>query len=183
MNEEVDQLVRRVRQGEIEAYAEIVRRLEQPVWRVVAALLPRMDQARDVMQKVFVEAYLHLDQYQIGRDFTAWIKTIARNQVRQELRRWNRESKHLSYYRAFLLQQMEHPAQEEQEQLYHDALQACLERLPPVPARALHLRYNQGAAFEHIAAALGTTKTAVEKLLSRARRALRDCIEARLAQA
>jgi RNA polymerase sigma-70 factor (ECF subfamily) len=182
--DEVDVLVRRVRGGEIEVFAELVRCFEPPVWRVVAALLHNFEESREVMQQVFIDAYLHLDQYQLGRDFGAWIRGIARNRVRQELRRLSRESKHLAVYREHLLERLQdEAAQEREEQAYLDALDACRGQVPEQSARVVRLRYTEEMTFEQIAAELGTTRTAVEKLLSRVRLALRDCIETRLAQA
>ena len=180
--DEVDLLVRRVRSGEIEAFAEIVRRFEQPVWRVVAALLQNFEESREVMQQVFVDAYLHLDQYRLGQDFGAWIKAIARNRVRQELRRLSRETKHLAVYREHLLERMHDEDSDRHEQAYLEALDACREKLPEHSARVVRLRYTEGKTFDQIAAELDTTKTAVEKLLSRVRLALRDCVETRLAE-
>lgn len=182
--DEVELLVRRVRSGEVEAFAGIVRRFEQPVWRVIAALLQNFEESREVMQQVFVDAYLHLDQYQLGCDFGAWIKAIARNRVRQELRRLGRESKHLAAYREHLLQRLQDEVTlDRHEQAYLDALDACREQLPEHSARVVRLRYTDGMTFEQIATELATTKSTVEKLLSRVRLALRNCIEARLAQA
>ncbi len=182
--EHVDLLVRRVRSGEVEVYAEIVRRFERPVWRVAAAMLQDFEQSREIMQQVFVEAYLHLDQYQLGRDFESWIKTIARNQVRQELRRLSRESNRLDVYRESLLQRLQNDEMAQQhEEAYLDALARCREKLPRRSAEALHLRYGEGQSFGDIASRLKTTKTAVEKLLSRIRLTLRECIESHLAEA
>jgi RNA polymerase sigma-70 factor (ECF subfamily) len=182
--DEVDLLVARVRGGEVEAFTGIIRRFEQPVWRVVAALLQNIEESREVMQQVFIDAYLHLDQYRLGCDFGAWIKAIARNRVRQELRRLSRESKHLAVYREYLLQRLkDEAALDRHEQAYLDALEACREQLPEHLARVVRLRYMDGKTFDQIATELATTKSAVEKLLSRVRLALRDCIEARLAQA
>lgn len=180
--QEFDLLVRRVRSGEIEAYAEIVRACEQTVWRVVAAMLQDFEQSRDVMQQVFVDAYVHLDQYQLGRDFPAWIKTIARNRVRQELRRLMRETRRLGVYREQLLQ-ANFEQSDRHEADFFDALTACRQKLPDRSQQVLHWRYHEGKSFDEIARLLGGTKAAAEKLLSRVRSALRECIESRLAEA
>lgn len=181
--EQVDLLVRRVRSGEVEAYAEIIRHFEQPVWRVVAAMLQDFEQSREVMQQVFVDAYLHLDQYELGRDFGAWIKTIARNRVRQELRRLMRETRRLHDYREQLAGQLADERGGQQESEYVDALEHCRQKLPERSSQAIRWRYHEGKSFQEIATLLGSTQAAAEKLLSRVRLSLRDCIEGRLAEA
>jgi RNA polymerase sigma-70 factor (ECF subfamily) len=180
---EVDALVRRVRGGEVEVFAELIRRYEQPVWRVVAAMLQSIDESRELLQQVFVDAYLNLDQFRLGEDFGLWIKAIARNCVRKELRRLARESKRLHVYRERLLQRLQDDmASERHTQAYLEALSACREQLPERSADVLDRRYGQGKTFEQIAQELEVTQAAVEKLLSRVRLALRDCIQLRLAQ-
>lgn len=182
--EDVDLLIRRVRAGETEVFAEIIRRFEQPVWRVVAAMLQRFEESREIMQQVFVDAYRNLHQYQLGRDFGVWIKAIARNCVRKELRRLSRESRRLSVYREHLEFRLRGTAEADRhEEEYLDALERCRKELPERSATALDHRYVEGKPFEQIARILKTTSTAVEKLLSRARTMLRDCIEKRLSEA
>jgi RNA polymerase sigma-70 factor (ECF subfamily) len=184
MTGEIDLLIRRIRGGETECFAEVIRRFEQPVWRVVAAMLQDFDRSREMLQQVFVNAYVHLDQFQFGRDFEAWIKEIARNCVRQELRRTARQSAHLEGYRLHLEQAWSVAATaESQEARYLEALANCREQLPERSAQAITWRYEQGRSFEEIAKQLSTTRDAVEKLLSRARLLLRECIETRLAKA
>ena len=183
MTGEIDLLIRRIRGGETECFAEVIRRYEQPVWRVVAAMLQDFDRSREMLQQVFVNAYLHLDQFQLGRDFEAWIKEIARNCVRQELRRTARQSAHLEAYRLHLEQEWSAPTATEAEARYLAALAACRGELPERSAQAINWRYEQGHSFEEIAKQLATTRDAAEKLLSRVRLLLRECIETRLAKA
>jgi RNA polymerase sigma-70 factor (ECF subfamily) len=181
MMDETEQLVRRVRAGETEAYAELIRKFELPVWQVVAAMLQDFHEARDALQQTFVDAYVHLDQFQLGRDFGFWIKEIARNRVRQELRRMSRESNRLAVYRAQLEERLaDAPTAERYEQKYFDALRRCRAELPERTAQALAWRYEGGKSFDEVAALLETTRSAAEKLLSRARVALRDCLATRL---
>jgi RNA polymerase sigma-70 factor (ECF subfamily) len=181
---DTDLLVRRIRSGETECFAEIIRRFERPVWRVVAAMLQDFEQSREVQQQVFMSAYMHLDQYQLGRDFGVWIKSIARNCVRQELRRLARESNRLEVYRLRLEERWKDlVAAECHEEQYLEALARCRQQLPERSAQAVTWRYEQAKSFEEIAALLETTREAAEKLLSRARSLLRACIETQLAQA
>jgi RNA polymerase sigma-70 factor (ECF subfamily) len=64
---------------------------------------------------------------------------------------------------------------------YLEALRACLERVHGRAARALDLRYRAGRPLEAIARELGVREAGVKSMLVRARRALRECIERRLA--
>lgn len=62
-----------------------------------------------------------------------------------------------------------------------DALRECLEKTPADGRRLLELRYFEGRACDEIAHATGLGRDAVYQRLSRLHRALKACIERRLA--
>jgi RNA polymerase sigma-70 factor (ECF subfamily) len=181
---ELDSIIDRVLDGQTEAYAEIVRRYQREVGRIVVAMLGDPEKTADLVQQVFVDAFLHLDQFQRGRDFGAWIKEIARNRVRQELRSLVREERRLAVYRQRLLARLtDERASSRFEQDYLDALRQCQEQLPEQSAELVRRRYIQRQSFEEIAASQESTPGAIQRMLSRIRLALRACVEARLAEA
>jgi RNA polymerase sigma-70 factor (ECF subfamily) len=63
-----------------------------------------------------------------------------------------------------------------------DALEACVGGLPDNDRRILELRYYDDRSCGEVASALGLTLEAVYQKLSRLHRALRQCIERRLAR-
>ena len=123
-------------------------------------------------------ALQHLDRFRAGGDFGVWIKAIARNLAKQELRTRSREDRRMEVYQGLL----ENRRTEERETAVAEALRLCREKLPERGAEALTMRYERALSFEEIADALGATVNATRQLLSRVRVALRDCIEKRLAQ-
>ena len=174
---ETDNTVARVLGGEIDAYESIVRAYQQEVWKVVAAMLFNAERTEDLVQQTFINAYQHLHQYQRGRDFGVWLKEIARNQVRQELRRSAREDRRLEVYYTHLLRAYDAPATSVLEDALAEALRDCTQELPPASAKAVELRYQSGLNFGEIAKLLGRTVEATRQHLARIRLALRDCIE------
>jgi RNA polymerase sigma-70 factor (ECF subfamily) len=191
MTAEIESMIERVRGGQTLAYADVVRRYQADVWQVVAASWqvlrgprPCMAVVDDLVQQVFVDAYLHLDQYRAGSDFGAWIKTIARNRVRQELRSRSREQQRLAVYGRLLEERLDdHAAAERHAADYREALEHCTAELTDRAARVLHQRYAESLTFEQIAVGESSTAEAIRKVLTRTLLALRDCIQARLAQA
>jgi RNA polymerase sigma-70 factor (ECF subfamily) len=181
---EVDQIVEQVLAGDVEAYAEVVRRYQREVWKVVTAMLHDVKVTEDLVQQAFVNAYLHLSQYQPGSDFAVWVKSIARNLVRQELRSRSRETRRLDIYRKHLLDRFkDDDTASKREEALGDALRRCREKLPEHSTEVLDLRYARAMSFEEIAAGLGRTVEATRQLLSRVRLLLRDCIEKKMAGA
>jgi len=181
---ETDAIVREVLAGQTEAYAGIVRLHQRDVWRVAAALLHDAQRTEDLVQQVFVDAYLALDRYVPGRDFGAWIKSIARNLVREDLRARSRETRRMGAYRDHLEARLrDDAAAERYEERLAEAHARCRERMAEPAARALDLRYAQSRSFEEIAVELGRSVEAVRQMLFRVRLSLRECIEKRMAQA
>jgi RNA polymerase sigma factor (sigma-70 family) len=186
--EPIDHIVERVRAGEVDAYAEVIRSYQHVVWRIASFALQDVGATEDLVQQVFVNAYECLEQYQRGRDFGAWLRTIARNQVRKQLRQSSRDERKLRRYHAYLTARFEedeaHAVEADQrEESLREALQRCREQLSAPATEALSLRYEQAKGFDVIAKALGRTVAATRQLLSRTRLALRQCIEKRMAHA
>lgn len=179
---ELDRAVERVLEGELDAYAVVVRRYQHEVWRIAAFALRDTAATEDLVQQVFVSVYQSLHRYEPGRDLGAWIRTIARNQVRKELRSSQRDRHKRRRYGQWLETHFEGVTEPggEQDRL-KEALRRCRERLSPSAIQALELRYDQARGFDAVAAVLERTVAATRQLLSRTRLALRKCIEKRMA--
>lgn len=177
------ELVEHVCAGHVECFAEIVRRYQQDVLRVVSAMLFDHGGVEDLVQRVFVKAYSSLGTFKIGRDFGPWIRTVARNAVREELRTTARYARRLEAYRQMVETEWDQGSRvdEDQERL-HEALEACLGKLPEHARSVVEMRYRQGHRFEQLAAELDTTAGALRNLLCRVRERLRRCIQQEMAE-
>ncbi len=179
---DLNRAIERVLEGELDAYADIVRQYQHEVWRIAAFALRDTAATEDLVQQVFVSVYQSLHRYEPGRDLGAWIRTSARNQVRKELRAKQRDRHKRLRYGQWLEAHFEgatEPGGEPDAQ--QQALRRCRKRLSPAALQALELRYDQAQGFEAIAETLGRTVAATRQLLSRTRLALRKCIERRMA--
>jgi RNA polymerase sigma-70 factor (ECF subfamily) len=178
---ETEQVVARVLSGEIDGYETLVRAYQSEVRKVVAAMLFNTQRTEDLVQQTFINAYRSLHRYQAGRDFGLWLKEIARNQARQELRRSFREDLRLETYRLHLLQSYEEACVSSAQEDLEQALQDCTQKLPTASAKMIELRYHSGRSFQELAAMLGRTVEATRQHLNRVRLALRECINERRA--
>ncbi len=179
---EADRIVEEVLNGDTEAFAGLVRLFQESVWRIAAAMLRDRDATENLVQQVFVDAYLHLDQYELGTDFGAWIRTVARNRLRKELRTAAREDRRLSRFRERLAERLQAEASDrtDDSDAYIAALRGCRQLLTTRDAELLKLRYESGMSFEAIAAKQGQSPEAVQRMISRIRFRLRDCIQNKL---
>jgi len=79
-------LVRRIRDGDTEAFAELVNRYKRGIANFIGASVRCAADVSDLSQETFMRAYAHLGTFnpQLGR-FSTWIYQIARNVVRTHL--------------------------------------------------------------------------------------------------
>lgn len=179
---EADRIVVEVLAGDTQAFTGLVRLYQEAVWRIAAALLRDRDATENLVQQVFVDAYFHLDQYAPGTDFGAWIRTVARNRLRKELRTAGREDRRLATYRERLAERLKAEAAgaRDDSEAYVAALRGCRQALAPRDAALVKLRYERGLSFEEIAAKQGQSPEAVQRMISRIRFRLRECIQHKL---
>ena len=85
--EKLSALVARARRGEQDAYTALYEATSQEVYRTVRAMVRSEDQALDIQQDVYVQAFTHLDQLEEPSKFRVWLRSITVNCARSELRK------------------------------------------------------------------------------------------------
>ena len=80
-------LAERAKDGDIEAFGELVDRFKRPLCAVIYPLVRDWHVTQDLAQDVFVAAYQGLGGLQDPGRFRAWLYTIARNRSMSLLRR------------------------------------------------------------------------------------------------
>ena len=81
-------VVRRVREGDSDAYRLLVERYQARIHRLVGRLLgPDHGDVDDVVQEVFVKAFFSLRKFREDATFGTWITRIAINRARDELKK------------------------------------------------------------------------------------------------
>jgi len=81
-------VVRRVRNGDSDAYRLLVERYQARIHRLVGRLLgPDHGDVDDVVQEVFVKAFFSLRKFREDATFGTWITRIAINRARDELKK------------------------------------------------------------------------------------------------
>jgi RNA polymerase sigma-70 factor (ECF subfamily) len=84
--EDDDELVRRSKEGDMDAYAALVRRYQTPARRLAYVLGGAAADADDVAQDAFVKGYLGLARFRDGAPFRPWVLRIVANEARNRRR-------------------------------------------------------------------------------------------------
>lgn len=85
-----EEIIERVRGGEVALYELLVRRYNQRVYRAVRAILRDDTEAEDVMQDAHFAAFQHLEEYEGRAVFSTWLTKIAVHEALRRLKKLQR---------------------------------------------------------------------------------------------
>ena len=140
----------------------------------------------DIAQEAFIVAYQRLEEFDVERDFGAWVRGIARNLVINERRKDARRKRILSENLTDVLVRTSSVPEVEEEELGDTgtarlaALRQCMMELPEKSRALIQARYQEEESAPEIAEHLGMKPPAVRKALERVRLALKKCMDERL---
>ena len=161
------ELIRRVREGDSGAVAELYERYAPVVWRYVLARMRRDTHAgQDVLSETFLAAIRGLKSGAATENVAGWLTGIARHKAAD----WYRQREKSATTDAEPATQDTSPASSVAEDV--------LEGLPDEERVILEWKYLDLCTVREIAERLGRTEKAVESLLYRARNAFRTAYEA-----
>lgn len=174
-------ILARVRDGDTDAYAELVR-AHAPVAVRTAALLGAGPDAEDVAQEAFVKAYAALDRFREGAPFRPWLLRIVANETRNlhrsAGRRAAREQRAWAAAEPLLLYGGSGEVPEAVlGSARREALVAGLGRLPAPYRQVVTCRYLLDLDEAETAAVLGWPRGTVKSRLHRALAELRADLE------
>ncbi|MFH8488160.1 RNA polymerase sigma factor [Streptomyces longisporoflavus] len=166
----------RVRAGETEAYADLVRAFTGLALRAAVALGAGAD-AEDVVQQAFIKAYCTLGRFKDGSAFKPWLLSIVanetRNTVRSAVRRRSLVGREAALAEAEpLIPESADPAIAVVEDERRTALLAALDRLSEDHRLVVTCRYLLEMDEAETAEALGWPRGTVKSRLNRALRKL-----------
>lgn len=136
----------------------------------------------DLAQETFLIAFRELKRFDADRDFGKWLRGIARNVVRNELRKDARHRRIAHEGLTELLARRENAEPTALERSRLSALRDCVEQLPKRSRQLVAGRYGGGYAASELAAQMQMTADAARQALCRIRARLKQCVELRMAE-
>lgn len=162
--------------GRQDAFAEIMRRHREPIYRLIRGYIGDPEEAVDLVQECFTSAFKALDRYDQERPFRAWLSRIAINKCRDWARRRTVRRLLLSSSSASLAADVPDPAPRADEAASDrqelDRLWQAISALPRTLKEPLILRTIEGLSQAETATVLRISEKAVETRLYRARQKL-----------
>jgi RNA polymerase sigma factor (sigma-70 family) len=183
--EEEGRLIEVARGGDLEAFNALVLHYQDVVYRLAYRLMGEADSAADAAQDAFISAFRKLDTYR-GGNFKSWLLRIVSNTCYDELRRRKRRPTTAlddlpggdSDDGPPLPAAMLSPEEVAQQGELGAALADCINGLSDDQRTVLIMSDIEGFSYQDIADGTDVQLGTVKSRLSRARLAMRRCLEA-----
>lgn len=171
-----DEFIARARDGDDEAFQEVVNAFQGPIFNLCYRMLGNVQEAEDAAQETFIKAYRNLKRYEPDRKFLNWILSIASNHCIDLLRRRRLTLISLDEWLPRFEDPAPNPGPEETltDLEMQEDVREILDQLGSTDRAAIILRYWYEYSYEEIADSLSLTVPAVKSRLHRARRALAE---------
>jgi len=178
------EIIKKILKEDKENYRILVEKYQQMVFSTCMGFLHNKDDADDLTQEVFIQAYLSLSRFKGDAAFSTWLYRIA---VNASLNKVRKSVKNLIMQRFDILFGNEKPLEapfslsneEDPENIlikheHIEWLQKALDALPENQRTAIILSKYDDLPQKEIAEIMNTTEGAVEALLQRAKKNLRE---------
>lgn len=170
------ELMQALCRGDEQAFSEVIRRFQGPVYSLLIRMLGNEDDAEELLQVTFCRVHQYRDHYDPTRPLVTWIFTIASNLAKKE---WRRRSRWVQVNEEMV--NLTSPAStaphfESGRRELKASLEEAIDRLPPHYREPFLLREDQELTYEEIADVLGVRIGTVKSRINRARAQLRESL-------
>ncbi|OQW96044.1 MAG: hypothetical protein BWK79_00245 [Beggiatoa sp. IS2] len=170
-----EQMMYRIQQGDHQAFRRLVEQHLNPLYRFVRRMLGTPTDADDIVQETFIKVWRNAHQWQVGKaKLSTWLHSIAHHCCIDSYRQ-------NSGTLVDLEEVADIAAPETSSGIYQteilDYVGNALRKLPERQRSAILLCYYQGFSNQETAEILNISVTALESLLARARKALKQQLQ------
>ena len=169
-------VVRRVLDGNEDAFAILVERYYDHYARLATHLTGNREDAEEALQDTFVRAYRNLGRYEERERFGAWLLRILVNQARSVTSRRRRRARLFAEHAATAFEPTSeaHPAERD---AIREEVGRALAQLPAEQREAFLLYHVEGLDYEEMMAVTGLGHSALKMRVKRACDRLRTLLQ------
>ncbi len=176
---EVD--IQELKAGDERAFRQLMDLHGKGIFNLCLGMIPNREDAEDITQDVFVEAYKHIREFRESAHIKTWLFRIALNKCYDHIKYSKRKKRSGIVQSLFdkednpieIPSNFAHPGITLENKEHAKALYGALATLPENQHTAFTLYEMQGLDYKQIAETMSVSIPAVESLLSRARAGLR----------
>jgi RNA polymerase sigma-70 factor (ECF subfamily) len=171
-----EDLVARVRGGQVRLFEHLMRRHNQRVYRAARAIVRDEAEAEDVMQDAYVRAYEHLAEFEGRARFSTWVTRIAVHEAFARVRRARRFDALDAESEERAMTPGPSPEQCASDHEMRGVLERAIDTLPEDFRAVFMLRAVEELSGAETAECLGIPEETVKTRLHRARGRLQEAV-------
>ncbi len=177
-----EEIAAEVQKGDVEAFQTLVERYDQKMSRYARRFLFDSDEAKDLVQEVFIKAYVNIRGFDVYRRFSPWIYRIAHNEFVNALKKRKKERANVSLFDFdVLFPHVKLTAKETADGDFNQhelkkVLEASLDKIPPKYKEPLILYYFEEMDYKEIADVLRIPVSTVGVRLQRGKVMLKKLV-------
>lgn len=177
-------LIRHAAGGNTDAFSDLVKELEAPVYRLAFSIMGNREDAKDIAQETFLKLWRTLGTFRGDASVTTYVLTVVKNTALDELRR--RRGKVIESLtvtedngterQADLTDMSSNPALAYERKERIEGVRQAISELPEDQRAVLTLRDIEGYSYDAISDILGLNEGTVKSRLFRARQTLKEIL-------
>jgi len=175
LNLEIESLVDRAVKGDAEAFGRLYDIYADRIYRHIYYRTGNVEDARDLVQEVFVKAWRALPRYKkMKTPFLGWLFTISHNRVID----YYRTKKDYTYLNSeiIMVDRGKSPEELTEARFTQQEVRKAILRLPPDQQQVIIMSFIDGFEYSEIAAALNKTEGNIRVIIHRALKKLRETL-------
>jgi RNA polymerase sigma-70 factor (ECF subfamily) len=174
-----ERLVELAKKGDLDAFAELARRLQEKVYHTIFGMTRNHQDAADLTQETFMYAYKALDGFKQKSSFYTWIYRIAVNLTLNHFKKKNREKGREDFEDdASVFDKAAYtdlsPEGDSLRKELREKLEKAIASLPLAYQAAFNLVVFQGMSHGQAAEILGCSENTISWRMHKARKLLQD---------
>ena len=179
-----EELVEKIKKGDIDAYEEIIKKYENKVCGIIYHMIKNQNDVEDLAQEVFIKVYKNLSKFKGDSSLYTWIYKITVNLCLDEVKK----RKNIIYLDEKLevedgeLERELPSSDKTQVELYEEKelkekLHKCIGKLPEKQSVMIVLRDIKGFSYEEISEITSVKLGTVKSQINRARLKLKELLD------
>jgi len=183
-----DALVAQAKSGRMEAYTELVRRIQKKIYGTIFGMTRNHEDTDDLTQETFMYAYKALGHFKEQSSFYTWVYRIGVNLTLNHLKKKGREKGREDFEdSAAVLEKKEYaalsPEGDSLKREFREKLEQAIESLAPAYKAAFNLVVLQEMQHGRAAEILGVSENTVSWRMFKARKMLQKKLKPYLDEA
>ncbi len=168
-----EELIARCKAGDRDAHFRLYKLYSKAMYNVGLRITQSEEEAEDVLQEAFINAFRNIDSYRGDATFGAWLKRIVVNKAINAVNRKKHDP--IPNDERWDVAE-EEPVTEYGEGLTVERVKRCIEELPDGYRMVLSLYLLEGYDHQEIAKIMGITESTSKSQLNRAKAKLRELL-------